>query len=188
MDDDQKLMSRTSLIIRQVDQNKYSSVSVLYWVLSILQDWCLAAQVVTAGGSAGLLWCPVGQHAGQPLGATACHRLYSHTLWPHGVTAPANTHAGLRPQTRGECLCIIVKYTKLNLIMKTVMGLYCDMFQPYFFAPSMSFVICLIFFWALLVSVFRWNRFVFPCKIQMFWCRGTCLKSCSTFFPLLNCW
>lgn len=94
---------------------------MFFSILSSVQDWCTAAQVVTAGGSAGLLWCSVGQHAGQPHGATSRLRLYSHTLWPHGVPAPANTHARLRPQTRGEFLrlsyCTLVVQVKLNNLM-----------------------------------------------------------------------
>lgn len=70
--------------------------------ICIFQDWCVAAQAVPLGGSAGLLRCPLGQHACQPTGATACFRLHRHTLWPHGVTASANSHARPRPQTCGE--------------------------------------------------------------------------------------
>lgn len=67
-----------------------------------VQDWCLAAEVVTAGGPAGFLWSPVGQRAGQPLSETARLSPYSHTLWQNVVPVPANTHARLRPPHGGE--------------------------------------------------------------------------------------
>lgn len=131
------------------------------WVLSILsslsvQDWCVATQAVAAGGSAGLLWCSVGQHAGQPHCATARLGLYSHTFWPHGVLAPANTHARLRPQTGGECLCLChcthVVWSTFNDEDLHLLGYFCilDMFQSCFSlvlqsALSLSFVTCLNF-------------------------------------------
>lgn len=70
--------------------------------VSTSQDWCVVAKAVPPGGSASLLRCPVGKHAGQPTGAAACFRLHRHTLWPHGVPAPANAYAGPRPQTCSE--------------------------------------------------------------------------------------
>lgn len=81
-----------------------------HWVISTLcpsavKDRCSAGQVVTARGSAGLLWCPVGEHAGHPYGAAACLRLYSHTFWPNGLTEPTSVHARLRSARSGECLC-----------------------------------------------------------------------------------
>lgn len=39
-----------------------------------------------------------------------------------------------------------------------------------------------------LLSVYRWSHFVYLCKIQMPWCRGTHLKSCSTFSHLQHAW
>lgn len=123
-----------------------------------VQDWCVAAQVVTAGGSAGLLWHPVGQYAGQPHGATTRLGLYSHTFWPHGVPAPANTHARLRPSAGGECLCLPycthVVWSTFNdedlFIMWNIFFIV-DIFLSCFSlvlqsTPSPSFVMCLLGF------------------------------------------
>lgn len=71
-------------------------------VLSTFQNGCFAAQVVSRGWPAGLLWCAVGKRVGQSVSPTACLRLYSHPFWPHGVSTPADTHARPWPQTRCE--------------------------------------------------------------------------------------
>lgn len=70
--------------------------------LHSVQDWCFAGQVVPTGGSAGLLWGPVGQHAGHPHGATACFSLYCHTFWPNGITESTSVHARLWSPCSGE--------------------------------------------------------------------------------------
>lgn len=148
-----------------------------HWVISTLcpsavKDRCSAGQVVTARGSAGLLWCPVGEHAGHPYGAAACLRLYSHTFWPNGLTEPTSVHARLRSARSGECLCT---------------------WNPYLWEQFMSLFFPFVFYnscyrMSELLSVYRWSHFVYLCKIQMPWCRGTHLKSCSTFSHLQHAW
>lgn len=77
---------------------------VFTFLSASVQDWCSAGQVVSAGGSAGLLRRPVGQHVGHSHCAAAGLCFYRNTLWPYGTAESTDTHVRLQPLWSGECL------------------------------------------------------------------------------------